>query len=627
MQSTFSGVEIARRGILAHAQQLRTTGHNLSNINTPGYSRQRVTLASEVPRYMPGATRAELAGQIGQGVNIQSIRRQKDLQIEEQIIAQSHKQGFWDTRSKYIGRLEDIQNEVDNNSSLRGAFDRYWSSWEELSLYPQEMSVRLQLVERTQTLTAMIRERSQQLDAVQDALHVEIDFTVSKINELAKEIATLNSSIQQARSLQIEPNDLLDRRDMFLQELGGLVNITTSNKDSDEFMVHTNGKILVQGKKARSFSFSENATGIGTGVEYQVYWQDSGDLVDRSGGKLSALLQLRDDDVRQEIQTLNTFSISLIHNTNEIHRQGISLTNETGLNFFTERPTVLNALGNYDVDLDGTFDQSRIYSVAGTNTLALNQQIGFSGTLTVSGREGDSTIQIPYNGTDTVEDIITRINTSGAEVVASLNTQGQLSFEATAANDKANVDFVIRYLEDSGQFLVGYSGMLLQSGAAGSFNWQTANAVDALQSLDNVSVAPFLNPASSLELNPAIANDVRRVATAYPNINDQLDSGNNSAALDIAALRTKQLGLSNVESYDNFFSHSIALIGAKGQEAEVLSKTQARILQDLQARQSEVSGVDLDEELQNLVKFQTAYQGVAKFLSNLDRIYEALLAI
>ena len=624
MQSTFSGVEIARRGILAHSQLLRTTGHNLSNINSPGYSRQRVTLASEIPRYMPGAMRAEVAGQIGQGVNIQSIRRQKDMQIEEQIIAQSHKQGFWDTRSKYIEILENIQNEVDNSTSLRGAFDRYWTSWEEFSIYPQEMSVRLQLVERTQTLIAMIRERSQQLDQVQDSLHIEIDFTVSKINELAQEIATLNSAIQQAKSLQIEPNDLLDKRDMFLQELGKLVNITTSNKDTDEFMVHTNGKILVQGKSARSFSFRENTTDIN--VEYQVYWQDSSEIVDRSGGKLSALLQLRDEDVRQEIQTLNTFVISLIHNTNEIHRQGMSLTNETGLNFFTERPTVLNAIGNYDFDLDGEFDQSRIYSVVGTNTLNLNQQVGFSGILSLPGRERESTIQIPYNGTDTVEDIITRINTSGAEIVASLNTQGQFTFEATAANDKANVDFVIRSLEDSGQFLVGYSGLLLQSGAAGSFNWQTANAVDVLQST-NFSVAPFLNPASSLELNPAIANDVRRLAAAYPNINGQLDSGDNRAALDIAALRTKELGISNVESYDNFFSHSIALIGAKGQEAEVLSNTQKRILQDLQARQSEISGVDLDEELQNLVKFQTAYQGVAKFLSNLDRMYEALLAI
>ncbi len=623
MQSTFSGVEIAKRGILAHSQLLRTAGHNLSNINTPGYSRQRVNLASSIPIYMAGPMRAEVAGQIGQGVDIQSIQRQKDEQIANQIVQQSHKQGYWNTRSKYIGKLEDIQNEV-GESSLRGAFDRYWQSWEELSLYPEEMSARIQLVERSETLVGLIRERSDQLDQIQTMVHLEIDYTVSKTNELAQEIATLNTAIQQAKAVGDMPNDLMDRRDLLLDELAQLVNITVDSRDPDELMVHTNGKILVQGKVARALVFQQDTTvAVPT---YDVYWSDTQDKVDRTGGVLSSLLELRDVDIRQEQQNLNTFAVTMIHNTNELHREGYTLSNETGLDYFVERPAVLNALGNYDSDLDGAFDQTWIYGVSGQNSLELSQQVGFAGTMTLPGRAADETVEVVYNSTDTVQDVIKKINASSAEVVASLNTENQLSLQASAATDPVNFDFVIRSLEDSGQFLVGYAGILQQTGAAGAFTWQEANATNTLQG-GSFTVAPFLNPAASFELNPAVAVDPRRVAAAEADVNGVFNPGDNRVALEIANIRIRDLGLANVESYDTFFSHSIANIGAKGQEAEVLSLTQNQIVENLRERQSEVSGVDLDEELQDLVKFQTAYQGVARFLTTLDSIYDVLLSI
>ncbi|MFQ3619424.1 MAG: flagellar hook-associated protein FlgK, partial [Spirochaetales bacterium] len=108
MQSTFSGIELGKRGLFSHSQGLSTVGHNLSNASTEGYSRQRVRLKATDPLDVPGLSRAERPGQIGQGTSVSRIERIRDELLEGRIIAQTNGEFYWQTRDKYLLMLEKV---------------------------------------------------------------------------------------------------------------------------------------------------------------------------------------------------------------------------------------------------------------------------------------------------------------------------------------------------------------------------------------------------------------------------------------------------------------------------------------------------------------------------------------
>ena len=127
MGSTFSGIELGKRSIMANTDAITTAGHNISNANTEGYSRQRVQIKEFDPLYKPDLTRAERPGQIGQGVDVMSIERIRDTLLDKRIVAQANQESYWDTRSKYYMMLEQIYNEP-YDVSIRSNMDKFWES-------------------------------------------------------------------------------------------------------------------------------------------------------------------------------------------------------------------------------------------------------------------------------------------------------------------------------------------------------------------------------------------------------------------------------------------------------------------------------------------------------------------
>ena len=621
MGSSFSGIEISKRALMAQSRALHTVGHNINNINTEGYSRQRVEMSTMPPIHVPGL-RPEVPGQIGQGVEHSLVVRQRSVQIDQQIFAEGHKEGYWASRSEYMSRLESVYNEV-GDSSLRNMLERYWDSWREVSSYPDQESARIVLLERADTMIASVKDRFGQLSQIRNMLDNEVVHTTDTVNQYASDIAALNHKITQSLALGDSPNDLMDRRDLLIDKISQLINVTVDRNDPDELLIHTNGQILVQGDYARQLTISRTADQVNT---HQVFWSDTNEEFKHTGGKLTALIDMRDEDVRGEIQSLNTFAINLIDSTNRLHSEGVSLTGNTGRDFFVETPAILNAQGNFDSDEDGVFDQSRIFRVTGSNELTRSDTIGFAGNITLPAKNGDNEITVAYSANDTVEQVINRINGSGAEVVAGLDNDNRLTFHATAANDSTNPDFVIRRLEDSGEFLVGYSGVLSQSGPEGSFNWQEANAVNTLAS--NVyGVSPFLNPAASMTINPLLVSQPHEVAAAQYAQDGVVDVGDGSIALAISRLSTSNVGFGDAKSFDDYFAESVASVASRGQEAEIREQTYHLIMDQLRESRQEVSGVNVDEELQDLIKFQTAYGAAAKFLTQVNTIYDTLLNI
>ena len=404
MTSTFMGIEIGKRGVQAHQQALYVTGHNLDNVGNDSYSRQRVEMSAFEPIYLPGLNRAETPGQIGQGVIIERIERMRDQLLDKRIIQQSSKEGYWTARDPYIRMMEHLYLEPGENS-VRAKMDSFWASWDELSMFPADTAPRTAVIERGKTLIDGIHNRYQNLKGLQDQVNEDIELTVGRVNELSRQIAAVNGDIQRIKAQGDMPNDLMDRRDLLVDKLASIIDISISNQDPDEFMVHTSGFVLIQGQIGRQFDLRK---GIDTEGYAHIYWQDTAQEIRFQRGSLGALLELRDETIAQEIQTLDNMTMNFTDLVNEIHRDAYGANGTTGNNFFSEYPFVPNVNGNYDRSGNGVFDSSYIYRINGVNSLESHAQPGLDGVITLSGSGGN--IRVPYYATDTVTDIITRIN-------------------------------------------------------------------------------------------------------------------------------------------------------------------------------------------------------------------------
>mgnify|MGYP004462707611 FL=1 len=618
MGSTFSGIELGKRSIMAHTDAISTAGHNISNANTEGYSRQRVQLKEFDPLYRPDLERPERAGMIGQGIDVQSITRIRDEMLDQRITAQQNQESYWDTRSKYYTMIEQIYNEPDE-VSVRSNMDKFWESWQELSINPESQAARQAVVTRGESLADSIKSKWENLMGVGSLINSDIDSTVKQINSYANQIAAVNSEIVRSRGIGDNPNDLLDRRDLLVDKLSKLANITTDRRDPDEFMVHLDGKVLVQGGVARNFdlvSLTDN-----NGYE-KLVWADTREDASVSGGTLGALIELRDVDVRNEIQSLNTMTMNFSDLVNDVHRNAYGANNVTGLDFFTQHSFVENVNGNFDRNGDGVLDHSYIFRFTGTTTLNPQEQIGFEGVMTFSGPSGN--VQVPYHPTDTVETVINRINDSNGEVKAYLDRNNNLVLKGTTAQNVENPDFVIRHVEDSGFFLTGYSGILAASGADGAYDFARADAVDSLAGAQ-FAVSPVLNPAGYIEVNGVIKNDVKSVAAAFRDDSGNVNAGDGRAAVEIASIRNTKVMIGHERTLDDYFADSVTNVGLKGEQAENNLKSHMAIMNDLRTMRDSISGVNIDEELSDIIKFQHGYNAAAKFVTIWDSLIDTVI--
>lgn len=618
MGSTFSGIELGKRSIMAHTDAISTAGHNISNANTEGYSRQRVQLKEFDPLYRPDLERPERAGMIGQGIDVQSITRIRDEMLDQRITAQQNQESYWDTRSKYYTMIEQIYNEPDE-VSVRSNMDKFWESWQELSINPESQAARQAVVTRGESLSDSIKSKWENLMGVGSLINSDIDSTVKQINSYANQIAAVNSEIVRSRGIGDNPNDLLDRRDLLVDKLSKLANITTDRRDPDEFMVHLDGKVLVQGGVARNFdlvSLTDN-----NGYE-KLVWADTREDASVSGGTLGALIELRDVDVRNEIQSLNTMTMNFSDLVNDVHRNAYGANNVTGLDFFTQHSFVENVNGNFDRNGDGVLDHSYIFRFTGTTTLNPQEQIGFEGVMTFSGPSGN--VQVPYHPTDTVETVINRINDSNGEVKAYLDRNNNLVLKGTTAQNVENPDFVIRHVEDSGFFLTGYSGILAASGADGAYDFARADAVDSLTGAQ-FAVSPVLNPAGYIEVNGVIKNDVKSVAAAFRDDSGNVNAGDGRAAVEIASIRNTKVMIGHERTLDDYFADSVTNVGLKGEQAENNLKSHMAIMNDLRTMRDSISGVNIDEELSDIIKFQHGYNAAAKFVTIWDSLIDTVI--
>lgn len=286
MTSTFHGLEVARRGMMAQQAALYTTGHNISNANTPGYTRQRVNFTASLAFPSPSLNRPQIPGQLGTGVKIGEIQRIRDGFVDTQFRSESSKLGYWQAKSKMLSQMEDIMNEP-SDTGLAKTMDQFWNSLQDLATQPQNDGARRVVRERGITLANTFNYMSDSLKAIQKDYRNEIDVTQNRINSLLRQVDQLNKQIKSIEPHGYLPNDLYDERDRIIDELSSYINIKVEVKSSgglssssaegiyDIYLADSKGDIL---KDANGDSIKLVDSQLGKAIGIQIQYENRNEL-------------------------------------------------------------------------------------------------------------------------------------------------------------------------------------------------------------------------------------------------------------------------------------------------------------------------------------------------------------
>lgn len=226
MRSTFMGLEASKRGLFTQQSALYTTGHNIANANTEGYSRQRVNMSPTLPYPGTGLNAQKTPGFIGTGVEAEAVQRIRDEFIDRQYRQETNKLGYWESRTNAISQMEDILAEP-SKYGLDEAFRLFWSSLEDVSATPEDSSARKVVIQRAQHLADSFNFIDTQLKQIQGNLGNEIDVSVTQVNSILKQIAGINEQIQAIEPNGYMPNDLYDKRDVLVDKLNEYLPVNT----------------------------------------------------------------------------------------------------------------------------------------------------------------------------------------------------------------------------------------------------------------------------------------------------------------------------------------------------------------------------------------------------------------
>lgn len=333
MPGTFSGLEISSRALRADQTVIDTVGHNISNVNTAGYSRQTVELAATDPYTYPGLTHGTEPGQLGTGVEVTSITRARDEFVEQRLNTGVGDQSKYAVLRDMTQRVEDAYNEP-GAGGLNSLITATFNAFQQLANTPETTATRDYVRSQAQTTAAGFRNVSSGLDKIVSDITDRITADVGQANSLAKQVAALNAQIVASTVSGDHANDLEDKRDALVRQLGSLVGATStpvvdaSGRPNGAVNVYVGGASIVQGKDAFALPTGYVSTG---GVAYLT---DGTNLTEIKTGEVAGLVQAT-DQISQYRADLNKVASTFINAVNTQHAAGYGLDGSTGQPFFT----------------------------------------------------------------------------------------------------------------------------------------------------------------------------------------------------------------------------------------------------------------------------------------------------
>ncbi len=372
--------EIARQGMMLSQSALQTTGKNIANINTDGYSRQRLDIYPILPEILAGFG-------LGSAINGDTLRRIRDDFIDRQYWTQNGFNAQYQTESDLLLQIEGILP-TSSDAGIRKMLDEFWIAWDNLSNDPESPIARTLVKSRAEILTATINRVYDGYVSFQDSLENDIQDKVSNLNTLTKQLAELNT-LNPGNNLDLE-----DQRDRILDKISELVNITVQ-RNGGSLSVFVGGISLVSGTKSYDIDVvSElDANGVGTIIP-TIAGTDQEVIIE--GGSIGASITVHTQDVQFILDRLDTLASTLVEKVNAIHRTGYNTSDVTGIDFFDTSTTGAN-----NITLSDTIKSSHEF-IATSDAAGETGNSGIARALSTLGDTaviGDQTIDDYYRST------------------------------------------------------------------------------------------------------------------------------------------------------------------------------------------------------------------------------------
>lgn len=621
MSGLFATFNVGKRGLFAQQQAINTTSHNISNANTEGYSRQRAIMETTRPFGMPSMNNQVGPGQIGTGVEVSSIQRIRDNFMDFQVRREKSTLGQYEARDKYLSEIESIFNEP-SDTGISTLIGKFFDSWEQLSKQAETSNARTIVAQQSAALADSLNHTYNQLMEVKRNAQESIKQSVFDANAILDQIDKLNQQIISVKVSGMEPNDLMDHRDLLLDQLSEKFNI---NVEADNFYSinlkpdytltpnqdeEINNPLLVRknpNDSVRRFSYVKDIKPAGGQKEgepgvYTVTYLKNGDKDQEATFEVT--ISSKEDYKRLE-------QCRVIWGQNDKNDDS-----KNGLAIDINGAAIPNG-GSID------FKDLALFELADDKNRG-----EFKGFMSVQ---------------KDVDEYITQLNKLAKALAFSVN-----AIHSGVPNDGLDGKVSI----DSMPFFV--NGDIAKYDLVG--NKHTIN------NLTDILSAEFEITAGNIKINKQILDDVMQIKTRvnddkYPLATQNEEDGEKDGkrALAIASLRNTLLQIQNIDDsttrssfvgilvqdtdigvgtiksdikgmkVDAYFKDTIDKLGIQGQEAKRIVKNQGVLLQGFQERRDSISGVSLDEEMANLIQFQHAYQANAKIITTVDELLDVVV--
>jgi flagellar hook-associated protein 1 FlgK len=416
------GFEIGKRALLSAQYGLNTTGHNIANANTPGFTRQQVMMVTTQPFEFSNM-------QFGTGTKVDSVRRLRTEFLDEQFRQETQRKGRWETLSYSWGQIERVFAEP-SDDGFASILEDFWNSWQDLSIDPESMAARAAVKEHAHLLINGFNQLSRQLSDLQTSVNDDITKSVDHINEIGNEIAALNETIHTAEMSGQQANDLRDRRDLLVDVLSDYVNVDVIEQPNGYLTVFIGSMAFVDSTTCSSLEAVPKT--VGSTVVHQIKFSNSDVDPEIVNGKLAGYIEIRDEILLERHSEIDQLALNLVDKLNEIHNQGVGLNGQTNIDFFDA-----NTTGAIDIKLNDLIIGDDSYIAA-----SLNGEVGDnSNALNIAGLRNDS---IMLNGNSTLNEyynsIVGVIGIKTREAISMATNQEALVFHIE--NNKESIEGV-----------------------------------------------------------------------------------------------------------------------------------------------------------------------------------------
>ncbi len=329
MSLAYLGLSIASRALFAAQQALDTVSHNIANANTPGYSRQESILQATPPIDVPILSHVQHAGQLGTGVAVVTTQRLRDSFADSQWRREALGLGSAQVTRDTLTQIEGVYNEP-SDTGLQAMLSKFWAAWQDLSNDPSSAAQRSALRQQALALTQTFNHAYASLSKIDTDLNTQIQLQVQGVNGITQQIAALNTQISRVVATGNQPNDLLDQRDLLVDQLARTLPIDTSAGPNGVLNVYFQGHALVDGDHVTTLQALPNP-GNGGNVDLTF---DGASFLTAASGQIGGLQSTRDGVLAQQFTQLDNMAIALRDAVNAQHQQGTGLDGVSGRDFF-----------------------------------------------------------------------------------------------------------------------------------------------------------------------------------------------------------------------------------------------------------------------------------------------------